>query len=173
MSGPSTAPEALIAEAIGDMARLLDRADALQRAMTDSRQACVSAHAQLSQQLSAFEAQVHGITEEVKVRAVKHILVCTDEAARRSVDAQTRALSEAAQALFRSELEPAMRRLAAPLGILVQRLDRPWRGWLIQAATAAVGRPRPGRSLLGCGPGESGGTGAMRRAQRRPAALRR
>lgn len=138
MNQPGTAREALIAEAIGDLMRLLDRAEALQPAMAESRQALVDAHAQLANQLAVFEAQVAGLTDKAKVQVVKHIIARTDESARRSVDAQTRAMAEAAQALFKAEIHPALQRLAMPLQQLVQRVDRPWEQWLTHAATAAV-----------------------------------
>ena len=138
MDRPGTAREALIAEAIGDVARLLDRAEALQRAMLESSQALVEARAQLADQLAAFEIHVAALTEKAKVQAVKHILVRTDEAARRSVDTQTRAMAEAAHTLFKAEIEPALERLAMPLQRLVRKVDRPWEQWLTHAATAGV-----------------------------------
>lgn len=133
MNGPSTAREALIAETIGELGRLLDRAEAVQAAMAQSRQGLLDAHAQLAQQL----AQVAAITEHAKVQAVKHILARADEAARRTVEAQTRAMSEAAQALFRTEIEPAIQRLTAPLESLVRRQSQR-ADWLTQVATAVV-----------------------------------
>ena len=138
MSHPGTAREVLIAEAIGDLARLLDRAEALQPAMLESRQALIEARAQLADQLAGFEAHVAALTEKAKVQAVKHILARTDEVARRSVEVQTRTMSEAAQALFKAEIDPALQRFAAPLRQWVERVDRPWEHWLTHAATAAV-----------------------------------
>ena len=138
MSPPGTAREALIAEAIGDVALLLDRAEVLQPAMLESTQALVEAQAQLARQLADFEGRVAALTEKAKVQAVKHILARTDEAARRSVESQTRAMAEAARTLFKTEIDPALQRLAMPLQHLVQRVDRPWVHWLTHAATAAV-----------------------------------
>jgi hypothetical protein len=138
VSPPGTAREALIAEAIGDVALLLDRAEALQPAMLESTQALIGAQAQLARQLADFETRVAALTEKAKVQAVKHILVRTDEAARRSVAAQTRAMADAAQTLFKTEIDPALQRLATPLQRLMQRVDRPWEHWLTHAATAAV-----------------------------------
>jgi hypothetical protein len=135
---PGTAREALLAEAIGVLARLLDRAEALQPAMLESRQSLVEAHAQLADQLAAFESHLTVLTETAKVLAVKHILARTEEAARRSVDVQSRAMTEAAQTLFKAQIEPALQRLAWPLQQLVQRVDRPWEQWLTHAATAAM-----------------------------------
>jgi hypothetical protein len=134
VSGPSTVREALIAEAIGEVAHLLDRAEALERAMAESRRDILNAHTQLSQEL----AQLTAVTEHAKVQAVKHILARTDEVARRSVDVQTRAMSAAASALFKSEVEPATQRLAARLEQLAHRIHHRWESWLVLAATAVV-----------------------------------
>ena len=133
MNGPSTAREALIAEAIGELGRLLDRAAALDAAIAESRERLAEAHAQLAEQL----AQVAEVTEHTKVQAVKHILVRTDEAAQRAVFVQARAMHEAAQALFRSEIEPALKQLAAPLREAVQRLNRR-SNWLVLVTTAVA-----------------------------------
>ena len=138
MSHPGTAREVLIAEAIGDLARLLDRAEALQPAIRESSQALIEARGQLTDQLAGFEAHVTALTEKAKLQAVKHILARTDEAARRTVDTQTRAMADAAQTLFKAEIEPALQRFAAPLRQWVERVDRPWEHWLTHAATAAV-----------------------------------
>jgi len=54
------------------------------------------------------------------------------------VDEQTRAMAQTAQALFKTEIDPSLRRLAAPLRQLVEQLDRPWEQWLTHAATASV-----------------------------------
>lgn len=101
--------------------------------------------------MAAFEAHLAGLTEKAKVQAVKHILARTDEAARRSVDAQTRAMAEAAQTLFRAEIGPALQRLAVPLKDMVQRVDRPWEQWLMHAATAALASAAAGCWLHTCG----------------------
>ena len=138
MNPPGTAREALIAEVLGDLALLLDRAEALQPALLESTQSLIAAEARLSRQLNDFEVRIDALTEKAKVQAVKHIVVRTDEAARRLLDAQTRAMTEAAQKLFNAEITPALQRLAMPLQRLVERLDRPWEAWLTHAATAAV-----------------------------------
>ena len=138
MSGLGTTREVLIAEAIGDLGRLLDRAEALQQALLESTQALVDARAILAGQLAAFDAHVIALAERAKVIAVRHILAKTEEAARRSVESQTRAMADAAQVLFKTEITPALQRLAMPLQQLVQRVDRPWEQWLTHAATAAV-----------------------------------
>ena len=128
----------MIAEAIGDLANLLDRAEALQAAMLDSSRAFADARTGLADQLATFEVQLTALTEKAKVQAVKHILARTDEAARRSVDMQTRAMADAAQTLFKAQIDPALQRLAAPLQQWVERLQRPWQLWPTHTATAVA-----------------------------------
>jgi len=138
MTSPATAREALIAEAIGDLAKLLDRAEALQSAMLESRQALVDAHAQLADQLAAFDAHVAALTEKAKVQMVKHVLVRTDEAARRSVDLQSRAMADAARVAFGAELGATLQRLQVTLQPLIERQGNRWEWWLTHAAAAAA-----------------------------------
>ena len=138
MNGPGSAREALIAEVVGDLARLLDRAEALERSMALSRQALADAHSQLSDRLATFEAQVTSLTEKAKVQAAKHVVARTDEAARRSIDQQGRAMADAARVAFGAELGMTMQRLQSALQPLIGRRRRCWERWLAHAAVAAT-----------------------------------
>jgi hypothetical protein len=135
---PSTAREALIVEALGEVAALIDRVEAVAPAMEAARQALVRATAELASQVLAFENRMTAVTENAKVQAVRHIARRTDEVARSSLDAQTRAMEEAARTLFRTEVGPALQRLVMPLRQLVDRVERPWERWLTHAATAVA-----------------------------------
>lgn len=116
MTHPGTTREALIVEALGEAARLIRQVEALAPALDQSRQALADAHSGLAGQLAAFEAQVAALTEKAKVQAVKHILARTDEAARRSIEQQGRAMADAARVAFGADLGPAMERLATMKG---------------------------------------------------------
>jgi hypothetical protein len=141
MNTLSTAREAFITEALGEVATLLDRVEAVSPALDTSRLALISASTELAHQVMSFESRMAVITENAKVQAVKHIAHRTDEIARGSVEAQTRAMEEAARALFRAEVGPSIQRLIMPLqqlADLAHRGARPWEHWLTHAATAAV-----------------------------------
>jgi hypothetical protein len=141
MNGRGSAREALIAEALGDVAALLDRVEAVAPALDASRQALISASAEMTAQLTAFESRMAGITENAKAQAVKHIARRTEDIARSSAEAQTQAMEEAARMLFRTEVGPALQRVAVPLQHLADLAHRgahPWQHWLTHAATAAV-----------------------------------
>lgn len=141
MTQPNSTREALIVEALGDAVRLIRQVEALAPLLDQSRQALADAHRGLADQLAVFEAQTAALAERAKVQAVKHIARRTDEIARVSADAQTRAMEEAARSLFRSEVGPALQRVAMPLQHLADLAHRgahPWEHWLTHAATAAV-----------------------------------
>lgn len=141
MNGTSSAREALIAETLGEMAALLDRVEAVAPALDASRLALINASTELAGQVTAFESRMAGITENAKMQAVKHIARRTDEITRVSAEAQTRAMEEAARMLFRTEVGPALQRVALPLQHLADLAHRgahPWQHWLTHAATAAA-----------------------------------
>jgi len=94
----------------------IDQTQALQPAIAESRQALVDAHAQLADQLASFQAQVAALTEKANVQAVKHILARTDEAARRSVESQGRAMADAARVAFGAALGATLQRLQVAAG---------------------------------------------------------
>lgn len=132
----TTAREALVAEALGEVARVAERLEAVVPAVDASREALTRAGANLSDQLTAFEARMTAIAENAKGVAVRHIAQRTDELARSSGEAQVRAMQSAALTLFREELHPALQRLAGSL----QEQSRKARfgSWLTHAAVAIL-----------------------------------
>jgi hypothetical protein len=141
MNAPSTAREALMIETLGELASLIDRVEAVVPELHASRSALLQGSWDLAAQVAAFESRMGGITENAKLQAVKHIARRVDDMARGTLDAQTRAMEEAARTVFRSEVGPALQRLTLPLqdlAALARRGDRPWQWWLAHAATAGV-----------------------------------
>ncbi|MGE0674512.1 MAG: hypothetical protein AB7O64_15790 [Methylibium sp.] len=138
MTHPSTTREALIAEALDDAAKLLRQVEALAPALDQSRQALADAHSGLAGQLAAFEAQVTALTERAKVQAVAHVLARTDEAARRSIELQARAMADAARVALGAELGATLQRLQAAAQPRSDAPPRRWEPWLTHAAAAAT-----------------------------------
>jgi hypothetical protein len=134
----TTAREALIAEVIGDVARLLDRVDALAPVILEAERSLLAATERLDDQIHSFETRMTTIIENAKVQAVNHIVRRTAEVAGRAADAQRRAMEEAASALFKAQVESSLQRLVASLRHLLERADRPWDCWMTHAATAVV-----------------------------------
>jgi uncharacterized protein (DUF885 family) len=139
MADPSTLREALLAEALGETARLIRQVEALAPALDLSRQALADAHGGLADQLGQFESKLGALTEKAKVAAMTHIVARTNETAQRSMEAQRRAMADTAKDILKTELRPALDALAAQLQKLAQRADRPCDKWLTHAAAASLG----------------------------------
>jgi hypothetical protein len=138
MMTASTAREALIVELIGDVAALLDRVEALGPTIDKSRQASVKASAQLTAQLEGFESRVAAVSGTVQARVVHHILLQTQEAARRAQEIQSRAIAETAREAFRGEVERAIQYLARAMQAVNAAKPPVWEAWLTHAATAVA-----------------------------------
>lgn len=138
MTHPTTAREALIVEALGEAGKLIRQVEALAPVMDESRQALADAHSGLAQQLTAFDGHVTRLVEKAKVQAVTHIVARTDEAARRSIELQGRAMADAARVAFGGELGATLQRLQTALKTLLEGQDRRWELWLTHAAAAAT-----------------------------------
>jgi hypothetical protein len=138
---PSTAREALIVEALGDIAQLVDRVEALAPVINDAQRTVVQASDHLLHRVVAFEAHMATITENAKNKTVEHIARRTDQLARQSLAQQTQAMTESARAICNAEIGTTLQRLASSVHTLaerVERAERPWLSWLTHAATAAV-----------------------------------
>lgn len=136
MNDLTTAREALVAEALGEVAQVAERLESVVPTVDASREALTKASANLSDQLTSFEARVTAVTEHAKGVAIRHIAQRTDELARSAGEAQVRAMQKAATTLLQEELHPVLHRLAGSL----QEQSRPARfeSWLTHAAAALV-----------------------------------
>jgi hypothetical protein len=138
MIPPSTAREALMIEALGDMATLMDRVEASTAALDQTRLGLVKANNELAARVTAFESRMAAITENAKTVAVEHIARRTSEIAQRSNRDQAQAMKEAARDLFNTEFGATLNGLVMSLRPLIKRFDQPWQSWLVHCATAAV-----------------------------------
>ena len=138
MNGPSTAREALVVEALGEVASLLDRIEALTSSMEAGRLALADASAELGARLESFEAGMAAISLKVQASAAEQLVRRAVKASSDSIDAQTRAMSVAARLAFSAQVDSTLARLTASLQQVLQRVDRPWDLWLCHAATAAA-----------------------------------
>ena len=134
----STAREALIVEAIGDVIGLLDRLEALAPILDGSRQAAVEASAELSGALEALEGRMAAVSDTARTQVVQHIVQRTEEAARRAQEVQSSAIAEAAREVFRGEVERAIQRLAQAMQAASAAKPPVWEAWLTHAATAVT-----------------------------------
>lgn len=138
MTDPTTAREALIVEALGEAAKLIRQVEALAPLLDESCQALLQADTHLRDTLAEFESRMAAITENAKTRTVQHLAARVDEAARRSIEQQGRAMADAARVAFGAELGATMQRLQSALQPLIERRERRWERWLTHAAAAAA-----------------------------------
>jgi hypothetical protein len=138
VNDPVAAREALIIEAIGEAGNLIESIRGLTPVMQDIRREIAQADASLRENLTAFEGRMAAITENAKTRTVQHLAARTDEAARRSIDLQARAMADAARVAFGAELGPILQRLQSALKPTIERPGRRWEHWLTHAAAAAM-----------------------------------
>ena len=138
MSEPTTAREALIVEALGEVALLLDRIESLTSSMEVGRLDLANASAHLDSRLKAFEVGTTSVAQQVQVKAIEHIIRGTGKATSDSIESQARAMKTAARLAFSAEVDSNLARLTHTLQQVLHRVERPWDLWLTHAATAAV-----------------------------------
>ena len=142
MSTPTTAREALLADAIGELGQMVVQVQELVGTMESTRSAIATAQVQLAQQIDEFQAtnesQLRALVDGAKTHVVKHIAAHAEAAATRTAEAQIRAIRDAAQACFQSEVDRAVVRLAGQLRGIGQPQTGASERWLVPIAAAAL-----------------------------------
>jgi hypothetical protein len=121
MNRPSTAKEALLAEALGEMASLVERVETLAPELEASRQALVLSHKELVNEVATFRTQMTQVIGFAKVQTAKQIGQFADEAAKRLIAIQTESMKSAGRELFRAEIDPVVRQVVQQLQELAER----------------------------------------------------
>lgn len=138
MTHPSSAREALIVEALGHVAQLLDRVDALTLSVDAARIALEDASAQLQSDLKVLDADIQVVTHQAKVAVVEHVLKRVNKAAGEVIATQAQAMAAAARLAFSEQADSNFPRLIKLLQSALQRIERPWEVWMTHAATACA-----------------------------------
>ena len=152
MERPSNIREALLADALGDLHKLLNRADKLVPSIDEARKAIDDGRKALEESRMAMVTTVRGMTAEVE--EVKRQVVAEAEDTKKAtlrylgdntkrlvaelVVMQTKAMSDTARSLVEKEVGPKLRDLAAKLEKQADRANDPWRDWLAHACTGTV-----------------------------------
>jgi hypothetical protein len=139
MSAPATVREALIVEAVGEVARLIQSVEALAPLLNECCRALEQASTRLRDELSGLERRTAAIAESAKSQTVKYIVARAGDAAARSIDAQSRAIAEAARVAFGTEVGAIIQWLHTTLQPLLERRERRWTRCLTHAAAALAG----------------------------------
>jgi putative lipoic acid-binding regulatory protein len=138
MSRVSDTREALIAEALGDFAKVLDRIDAVTPTLKEARDELEFTAARLLGNIEPFQTRIVTRAIETQEQAVAHIVQQANLVARKTVDEQTRAMQEAARRIFNDEVVPPLHRVASELRQAHQRVRPSWEGWLTHATVAVT-----------------------------------
>jgi hypothetical protein len=146
MMSTSTAREALIIEAIGEVARLIGQVEALAPEMLKTGHALRKSDAQLHQTLAGFEARLASITERTKTQAVQHLEAQMSASAQHLVGRLCAALIEAAHQAFQNQIgattreqQVVLNNLRGLLHQLTQERAERWVRWATYAAATSVG----------------------------------
>jgi len=132
--------EALIAEAIGDLGRMMQDLAALTPLIEESRASFLQANDELRESLAGFERRVMAITDNAKIQTVRYMAAKTDEATRRSIDQQGRAMADAARIALGAEVGAMMQRWQAAWQSMLDERRAPWwEAWLSHVAAAVAG----------------------------------
>jgi hypothetical protein len=136
MTHPSTAREALIVEAIGDVAELVKAVEVLAPRLDAACQALQQASVRLHDELAGFESRLAALTENAKTATSRYLAARVVEATRRSIDEQSLAMSEAARTAFKAEFGQRLQTLLQPL---LEQREQAWRRCLTHAVAAGAG----------------------------------
>ena len=142
MNRPTTAKEALIAEALGDMAGLIDRLEKLAPVMSTARQELVQSSHALVCEVSMFEFRMSDISQNAMELGVKQIEQKASGVCAQSLNSQILAMQSAAREMFNKEFHPVLNRTVTQLEYLA-RLAQPdqnrWLPWLTHGAAFVTG----------------------------------
>lgn len=103
MSALQTGREALLAEALGDVADLLDRGEAVAATMRSAAEDLTNACTRLEAQAAAAEPRMIRLAEHTQSVAAKHIARSSHELMHEAADAECRSMASFARTLFHSD----------------------------------------------------------------------
>src|SRR6476620_4911716 len=135
MNRSTTAREALLAELLGDVGKLVDSVEAFPVTMDKAREEMRDAAFLLDSRVEPFMHQMRAAVEQSKTIATNDVRRITFELTQRSLQQQREDMREAARTIVREEIGPPMRQLASTLQVLIERTRRPqWQTWATYAA---------------------------------------
>lgn len=137
MERSTTAREALLAELIADVAKLIDRAEALLLSVDRSRDKLIEAARLLDERVALLERHLAATVLQSKAAAIQDLKRSTYEFAVASMQRQKDSMTEAIRQVVKKELQ-------MPLSDYVTasqtraNLRRRWRPWLTHSVTVAA-----------------------------------
>lgn len=129
--------EALIAEALGDIAELLERLEAISPALASTSEAVISAADSLTAKSADAESRFTAFTQHAVTHLSKHLAHRADELARAAVEIEAQALHATGKKILQEELGPPVQRLVRALNETTHRRLH-WPSVAVGAVTAMV-----------------------------------
>jgi hypothetical protein len=121
MNNTSTAREALIAEALGEVGALLGRLEALAPKVDELGDTAWRAYVNLIDRINRFENQVQNTINQAESEALRRIQRHAEHITRQSLETQAQAMKTTARELFRTEFDPATARVLAQMQALAHK----------------------------------------------------
>ncbi len=113
--------EALIAEALGDIAVLLERLEAIAPALASTSEAVMSAADSLTARSADAESRFNAFTQHAVTHLSRHLAHRAEELVRTAVEVEAQALQAAGRKLLQEELGPPVQRLVRALNETTHR----------------------------------------------------
>jgi len=137
---PLSAREALLAEALGDAAALLDRIDAVVLALNAAATTANDACANIDAKAVAFDASIAALVDASKRHLVGHVATKTAELTRVAGETQLKAIRAELHALIRSELAASLEqaRRSSSAGVAHRDLRCTWWAHMATAVCAST-----------------------------------
>jgi hypothetical protein len=129
--------EALIAEALGDIAVLLERLEAIAPALASTSEAVMNAADSLTARSADAESRFTAFTQHAVTHLSKHLANRAEELARTAVEVEAQALQAAGRKILHEELVPPVQRLVRALNDTARRRLH-WPSVAVGAMTAVL-----------------------------------
>ena len=138
MDRVTTAQAALMAELIGDVTRLMKRAESFATTMDKAHEAMTNAAWLLDSRVEPFRHALAAEIGQTKDIAVKMFIRQTNEIAALEQKKQTEAIADTARAVIEKEMLQHLKKFTVALQGLISETDPAWLVWLTHVFTALV-----------------------------------
>lgn len=136
MGRASDTREVLIAEALGDFVKVLDRIEAVTPSLENSCSRLELTADRLLVNIEPFQKRIIEMALETQNRADAHIVEQANRVMRKTVVEQTAAMQESARRIVMDEVVPSLDRVAGQVREANLREQPTWTTWLTHAAAA-------------------------------------
>ena len=135
MGRPGNSREVLIAEALGDFAKLFDRLDSVAPTLEKTCVKLELTASKLQGSIEPFQARIVATANQNQDLAVKWFVEQVNLVGKKTLDEQIRAMQESARKIFNDEVVPPLNRVTSELRQAKLR-EKSREGWVTHAAVA-------------------------------------